>query len=138
MKAVEQFTKQVTVPVLYDGEEFDQIGTGTLFTLDDRLFLVTAAHLFDGADPANFSIPNPTTTKLHTLGPYHLFRPKDDAVDIAVLELLDKDTIEHARAGWRSLTLENIGIPSRDGLFALCGYPPSAPNRLGHSLPAVL
>jgi hypothetical protein len=75
MSAIEQFTAKVTVPVLYDDPEaaLDQVGTGTLFEIDHRLFLVTAAHLFEGVNPSNFSIPNPLTTKLSTLGPYTIY-----------------------------------------------------------------
>ena len=38
--ALKEFAVQVTVPVLYDDPGgVDQVGTGTLFTLDGRYFL---------------------------------------------------------------------------------------------------
>ena len=77
MKALERFTALVTVPVLYDDpKDLDQIGTGTLFTVDERVFLVTAARLFDRTDPARFSIPSLHTSQLHSLGRYNLLNPE--------------------------------------------------------------
>lgn len=135
MSAVEQFAAKVTIPVLYDHPKaLDQIGTGTLFEIDHRIFLVTAAHLFKDADPSNFSIPNPLTTKLTTLGPYNIFRAKEENVDIAVLELLQESVIAHAKAGWCVLTLNNTGHASQDGLFALSGYPGERAKREGERI----
>jgi hypothetical protein len=132
MKAVERFTALVTVPVLYDDPKIlDQVGTGTLFGADNRLFLVTAAHLFEKADPARFSIPSLNTTEVHTLGKYNLLRAKDELIDIAVLELLEPATIERARASWRVLALENTAPASPEGVFALCGYPSERAKRIG-------
>lgn len=132
MKALERFTALVTVPVLYDDpKDLDQIGTGTLFTVDERVFLVTAAHLFDRTDPARFSIPSLHTSQLHSLGRYNLLIPKDKAVDIAVLELLEDATIQRAKLSWRMLTLANIGPASSAGVFALCGYPSERAKRIG-------
>ena len=49
----------VTLPLLFDGAEAPEVlGTGTLFYVDDRAFVVTAAHLFkeDENDPFSADI----------------------------------------------------------------------------------
>ncbi len=124
--ALERFAAQVTIPILYDDPKaVDQIGTGTLLTVQGRYFLVTAAHLFDeGRDPGRFAIPKGRkNADVHTLGPYQLYKAKEPEIDIAILELHESTTIEAAKTGWRILTLENIGKPSAAGVFILCGYP---------------
>ena len=110
MIAINEFTKQLTVPILYDNPTIlDQRGTGTLFTIAQRYFLVTASHLFDGKDLARFVIPsNPIwDPNPYTLGRCTLIKPSEDFVDIAVLELLEPQTIDRVKKGWRLLTLEN-------------------------------
>jgi hypothetical protein len=127
----------LTVPILYDDPRvLDQIGTGTLFTIAHRYFLVTAAHLFKKTDPARFAIPsNPIRDpNPSTLGRHDLFKPREDFVDIAVLELLEPTTIEKIENGWRVLTLENTAHASPLGTFALCGYPSERARRVGTHL----
>jgi hypothetical protein len=131
-RALQAFMVSVTIPILYDHETqgTNQVGTGTLFTADNRLFLVTAAHLFDGLDPEHdqdrfgrFAIPSRHTTQLWGLGPYKLLRPKQTEFDVAVLELQESATIERAKASWRILALANTAVAAPSGLFILCGFP---------------
>jgi hypothetical protein len=133
MRAVERFTAHVTIPVLYDDPRaVDQIGTATLFKVDERLFLVTAAHLFDDKDPARFSIPTLPSPQLQTLGKFSLLKPTEEVVDIAVLELQEETTISRLTTGWwRPLTLENVAPAFSSGVFALCGYPSERAVRRG-------
>lgn len=135
--ALEAFAVNSAVPVLYDSPSgVDQIGTGTLFTIDNRYFLITAGHLFEAPDlsspapdPTKFAIPKGRVNgDLHTLGSYALYNGRntnlaDADIDIAILELLDPDTIEYAKRGWQILTLEDTWPPSTTGVFVLCGYP---------------
>jgi hypothetical protein len=79
MKALGAFASKVAVPILYDDPRaVDQIGTGTLFAIKNRLFLVTAAHLFNGHDPARFAIPSVHSTQLWSLGRCNLLVPTDN------------------------------------------------------------
>lgn len=131
--ALDAFLASVTIPILYDHETkgTGQLGTGTLFTLGGRLFLVTAAHLFDelcpgeALDPGRLAIPSFNADELRSLGPYQLIGPKESEFDfdIAVLELQDDATIKRARARWSLLTLANIAPASTSGLFILSGFP---------------
>jgi hypothetical protein len=139
MRAIEQFAAHVTVPVLYDDPKAaDQVGTGTLFSIDERLFLVTASHLFDDRDPGRFTIPAPPSTQLYGLGDFNLIRTAD-FYDIAVLELQDGQTISRLTGGWwQPLTLANVGRASESGIFALSGYPSARAVKRGDLIGASL
>ena len=136
MDAIEGFMAKVCVPILYDdpAKQLDQVGTGTLFEIDARLFLITASHLLSNADPSHFAIPNPSTTVSRTLGQFNLFCPTEASIDVAVLELLGKGTMAHSRASWNVLTLENVHSPSNDGVFVLSGYPGERAKRKGEGI----
>lgn len=136
-KALEQFTATVTVPVLYDSSTgVDQVGTGTLLTLADRYFIVTAGHLFENHDPARFAIPKGRiNADLHSLGPFNLYRAEEPEFDIAILELQEEFTLSYVKTGWRVLQLENIGPASPvAGEFVLCGYPSARARRTGDAI----
>jgi hypothetical protein len=105
-----------------------------LFEINERLFLISAAHIFDHVDPSHFAIPNPSTTQSHTLGPFNLYRPDDANIDIAIVELLGRDTIAHSRESWHVLTLANIHPASSDGIFVLSGYPGERAKRRGEGI----
>jgi hypothetical protein len=123
-RALEQFTATVTIPVLYDRtHEVDQVGTGTLLTLADRYFLITARHLFEDYDPGRFAIPKGRiNADLHSLGPFNLYQAKEPEFDIAILELQEEFTLSYVKTGWQVLQLENIGPASPiAGEFVLCG-----------------
>lgn len=135
MDALAQYTKQITVPILYDDpSKLDQVGTGTMFDVCNRVFLVTAAHLFDGIDLTGFSIPSDPIRDPdpRTIGSFVIHRATNRSVDIAVLELLDPDTIARLRSGWHILTLESASIASTTGVFALCGYPSERARQKGN------
>lgn len=136
MRAVERFCATVAVPVLHEPKPdvVDQVGTGTLFEVDGRLLLITAGHIFDEIDPEDLVIPSTKTTALQGIGPYDLYRPDVDEIDIAIVELKHPPSIEQARDGWRVLTLAMIAEPSVDGHFVLTGYPSERLTRKGSLL----
>src|SRR5579871_991778 len=124
--AIEAFVSQCTLPSLYDEEShLDQIGTGTLIEIEERLFLITADHLLEGRDPARFSIPMPPAKIPWTLGGCNLLRPKMQTgdIDVVIFELLEAKTIWEAKISWKILSLDHIGEASQNGVFVLCGYP---------------
>jgi hypothetical protein len=48
--AIQKFVLHVTIPILIDCEKSAELqATGTLFRIDERAFVVTARHIFDGA-----------------------------------------------------------------------------------------
>jgi hypothetical protein len=133
MRAVERFAGTVTVPVLHEHkpDQVDQIGTGTLFDVEGRLLFVTAGHIFDEINPQDMVIPSTKTKELHGIGPYELFRPDIEDIDIAVIELKHAPAIERARDGWRVLSLADTAEPSEEGHFILAGYPSERGTRVG-------
>ncbi len=133
MMALGAFAASVAVPIIYDHEQGggDQVGTGTLLTVDGRFFLVTAAHLFKDCDPARFAIASANTTLMWSIGRCNLLIPTNEAFDVAVVELLEEETIERAKASWKILTLANSGPASPEGVFVLCGWPSERAKRTG-------
>jgi hypothetical protein len=141
--ALGAFMASVCIPILYDNETkgTHHIGTGTLFMLDDRLFLVTAGHLFDDFDLQHdqerlgrFAFPSRHTRQLWSLGPYNLLRPKEKQFDVAALELHEPATIDRAKASWRILTLANTANAAPSGLFVLCGFPEVRERQVGGAI----
>jgi hypothetical protein len=133
MRALGAFAASVAVPIVYDHEQGggDQVGTGTLLTVDSRFFLVTAAHLFKDCDPGRFAIASANTTLMWSIGRCNLLLPTNDAFDVAVVELLEEATIERAKSSWKILTLANTGLASQEGVFVLCGFPSERTVRTG-------
>lgn len=133
ISAVQAFCGSVAVPVLHEPfpDVLDQVGTGTLFEVDGRLLLITAGHIFDRIKPEDLVIPSTKTTALQGIGPYNLYRPDNDEIDLAIVELKHPPSIEQARDGWRVLTLAMVAEPSADGHFILTGYPSERSTRRG-------
>ena len=149
-KAVHAFILRASLPLLADaGERMAVLGTGTLFYINERYFIVTAAHILK-EDPDDFNSPGIDLTAiaypsrlqsaasntfhpaassalrpaaLNTLGPFEVFRPKMPfKTDVAVLELKSSSTIAVLKEGWGFLTLRNVGTPDSCANFILAGY----------------
>ncbi|MEQ1709366.1 MAG: hypothetical protein ABL864_13650 [Terricaulis sp.] len=89
-EAVKQFAGSVTVPILYpmDGQ-LVPIGTGVFLSVQSRLFIVTAAHLFSGQQLDKFYVPTGRVNAKATRIRGTLIREKDpNKIDIAIIELL--------------------------------------------------
>ena len=129
--AIEQFLFKATVPVLYDwGEKgIDQIGTGTLFTVANRHFFITSRHIFKSSslyeyDPAKLAYPEtPFGITPYPFGNCVMHLPDLEALDVAILELIEPETVERLKTGWHFLSAKNATAPTYDGWFILCGYP---------------
>lgn len=129
--AMEQFQAQITVPILFDtGSDAELFASGVLFAHGGRHFILTAAHLFDPPfRPEHLVlIATPDTRKLAkptALGNFEIAladrAPFD--FDSAVIELFDEGKIHRISAEWNFLTLDQVGLPSAEPVFALGGYP---------------
>ena len=85
--AIERFTLNVTVPILYDsGDSGQLLATGTLFKVENRSFIITARHIFDDLpDPTRLAYPeNPTRGGLFTLGSFNRLFVKDSGSNQSV------------------------------------------------------
>ncbi|MCO5071508.1 MAG: serine protease [Rhizobiaceae bacterium] len=125
--SIQGFLKSVTVPVIeaLGDDDIDQVGTGTLFRVAGRLFLVTARHIFDDVRPENLCVPRSPDgdRNPHTLGPITVTKPTDSSIDIAIVEIHSPEAIARIETGWRILSLNMMRPASREALFALSGYP---------------
>ena len=127
--AIEEFVLSTTIPIFFDAcEAAVLLGTGTLFEIREHSFLITARHIFDDVpDYTKLSYPeSPLRGGLHTLGSSTVLKPKEEHIDIAVIELQCQNTIERLRSNWKFLTLENVVSqcsPVSDDEFLISGYP---------------
>jgi hypothetical protein len=146
---IDAFILKVSLPLLADaGGQMAILGTGTLFNIEGRSFIVTADHNLkeDPDDPDSPDIDlttiaypsslqaslsasvgsrrsRPKPAALNTLGPFDLFRPrKPSRLDVAVLELKGDATVKRLHDSWSFLTLANIGTPANCTTFILAGY----------------
>jgi hypothetical protein len=130
-KIVQQFVLSVTIPILYEIESSAAlVASGTLFKIAERSFVITARHIFDEvSDFKLLAFPeNPYKGSLHTFGDIKVYKPKEEHIDVAVIELHDPATVARLNAGWQFLTSENVAPPSTnpdDGGVFVSGYPVS-------------
>ncbi|RUW45125.1 hypothetical protein EOA32_34930 [Mesorhizobium sp. M1A.F.Ca.ET.072.01.1.1] len=125
--SIQAFLKSVTVPIIQalKDDAIDQVGTGTLFGVAGRLFFVTARHIFDDVRPEDLCIPRSPDGDRdpQTLGRITVTKPKNESIDIAIVEILSPDAIARIQAGWRIHTFNSMKLASKRGSFALSGYP---------------
>ena len=123
--AIEQLLVKVTLPIIVqDKNRFGIVGTATLFTIQDRLSLITAGHtiLDYSVDRWAYS-ERPTGGTIFTLGQLNHYRPNDKQYDVAVVEILDPETSQRLRTNWRFLTLDQVSLPHEGAEFFVSGYP---------------
>ena len=128
LETLKRYAARHTLPLqrfLEDGRVSHQ-GTATLLGIEDRTFLISAAHVFDGVPLDEFVVPpSPSGGQAVALS-FELYRPKEEEkYDVAALELTDADAAARLKSGWSSLSLDSISRPSAafGGMFAVCGYP---------------
>lgn len=124
--AIRDYLIQVTLPIIIEQNgQFGIVGTGTLFKIADRRFLVSAAHILDSAPPEDWAFGTaPSGGAIKTFGVAEFYRATDPAADICLVELKDEKAIVDLERAWRFLTLENVWLPdlSSDAVL-LCGFP---------------
>jgi hypothetical protein len=129
---VSGYVVEVTIPLLADGPKV--LGTGTLFTHEDRHFIVTAAHILkvDENDPGSADIDlegiafptGRTAASLVTLGSFDILRPDPSShIDVVVFELKDQEAIDHLESGWRFLEFGAVAPFPFNARFILSGFP---------------
>jgi hypothetical protein len=137
--AIEQFVSTFTIPIMYEFQGGDGIlGTGTLFEIGGKYFIVTASHLFDPEDfrtefqeefdPQKLACPDRRSripAQPTTFGEFDLCRAVQTGFDhdVAFLELKAAEKIERLKSGWTFLTLDQVGLPTQEELHFLAGYP---------------
>lgn len=131
---VHNFMLRVTIPILLDaGECPDILGTGTLFRIQGRSFIVTAAHILKVDDKDLYSanvdleaiaVPTgPSRATLHTLGTFDLYRPEPPShIDVVVIELRTPEVVTMLEAGWHFLDLAQVASAEDAERFVLSGF----------------
>jgi hypothetical protein len=101
------------------------MGTGTFFRLENQLWLVTAAHVIETErDLKELAVPMKSAEKFLTLGNCTLYRPNNLNLDVAIVQIQDKDFEEHLSQSWRVLDESNITrFDSNVSMYVIAGYP---------------
>lgn len=125
--AIHNFLIDVTIPIITKiDDQYVVIGTGTLFRVAGRRFLITTAHTAeDYPDMAEWAFPTAHDTgTLQTFGKAELIRPKEEGFDVCALELYEPAAIDIIEKGWRWLTLDDVWLPDFSAQTVyLAGFP---------------
>ena len=126
--AVSQFLLRLALPILVErGNHQELIGTGTLFDVSGRIFIVTAKHIFDNEGLKAVTIPaRPEGPKTDYIGGRQLIvhgKKDGHAPDVCVIEVENITLAQHIASTWTVLKLEDTVEASTDGRFVVCGFP---------------
>jgi hypothetical protein len=138
-QAYEEFLRLLTVPVLINREDGPVIlGTGTLFEIETKIFLVTEKHIFDDEDCAKVAIPaSPNDRTIAYLNDHKRYVPNDGdprELDICAIELRHAPLVDYVRGHWTCLTLDDTTTPASEGRFIVCGYPSALSSHKANGL----
>jgi hypothetical protein len=127
-RAIERFLNARTIPLCYerDGRAFVQ-GTGTFFRLRGKLYLVTAAHILEGIEPALLGVPDRPSgnVSVWNLNDITIHHPRDtENFDIAVIELLNQNFHARVASSWHFIDESDVVEPEAgQDEYLLAGYP---------------
>ena len=127
-RAIERFLNARTIPLCYEhkGRAFVQ-GAGTFFRLRGKLYLVTAAHILDGIDPALLGVPDRPSgnVSIWNLNDITIHHPRDkENFDVAVIELLNPNFHARVATSWNFIDEVDVVEPAvGEDEYLLAGYP---------------
>lgn len=131
LRAVERFLTTRTVPLTYATSVRAGVhGTGVFFRSEGELFLVTAAHVLQGIDPALLGIPDRPygSAGVWNLGDITIHHPKaHDTFDVAVIELLNPTFVDRVVKQWQFVDEAEVSsdLNLKDE-YVIAGYPDEA------------
>jgi hypothetical protein len=140
MTAVQEYLKNVVVPVLYDdpAQGLDQKGTCTLIGVDQDIYLLSAQHVFKDLHAQRLKIPaNVHGPDLIELWPFEIIESGNSDDDIILLKL-NALASDMARSGWQIVDRDQCRPPNQDALFVIGGYPSALLKQSGELLGGTL
>jgi hypothetical protein len=126
LAALQHYMLSVSVPLLEDTDlGANPIGTGALFEVYGRRFLVTADHLFEKTDPTKIAVPlGRMAAPIKTLGTFVLAHSdKEKGPDVAIMELQDKGMVDEIAKHWTFLGPQHLGRSAPGYDHVVLGYP---------------
>ena len=142
LRAMERFLTARTIPLTYVTAESAVVhGTGVFYRSRGELFLVTAAHVLRGINPALLGVPDRPAgnVEIWNLGDMAVHHPKEfEKFDVAVIELLNRNFIERVAMQWQFVDESEVqDDPHPNGQFVIAGYPTeTVEDRGGTLMPA--
>lgn len=138
LKALDMFGFRAAVPLFRaDGEDGDHLATGTFVSVRGKLVLLTARHVLDEIEPEAIAIArSPEGSQLQTLGSLVVYTAKDASgvgldIDIVGFEILDPETVQIAKDGWRVVDISIGDSALGTGEVLLVGYPSATLRKRG-------
>ncbi|MCB9934590.1 MAG: hypothetical protein H6840_02775 [Planctomycetes bacterium] len=153
--AARAYAESCTVPIVGElAGSAGVYGTGTLFRIDARFFLITAGHVTDAlasdaAANSDFAYGIPTSRRKNAkiqLPHVHLYRldsAKDDNdpsakerndPDVSIYEFLNPAEIADLQKTWHFLQLGNVSLEYPDTPYMVFGFPAATTRHVGTSL----
>lgn len=135
-QALEMFGFRASVPLFVAiGEDAAHLATGTFVAVGRKSILLTARHIFDSCAPEQIAIAtSPEGSILRTLGKSVIHRPIDQPgteIDIVAIEILDLETIDIVKAGWRAVDVAIGEDAKANGELVIIGYQTAMLNKKG-------
>jgi hypothetical protein len=133
-QALDTFGFRAAVPLFCAiGEDADHLATGTFIAVGEKCILLTARHILDTCEPERIAIAtSPKGSGLQTLGNLVVHKPIDlpgTEIDVVGIEILDRETIDIIKAGWRVVDMATGGEADASGELVLIGYPSATLNK---------
>lgn len=133
-QALDTFGFHAAVPLFRAiGEDADHLATGTFIAVREKCILLTARHILDTCEPERIAIAtSPEGSGLQTLGNLVIHKPIDQPgteIDIVGIEILDRETIDTIKTGWRVVDMAIGGEADASGELVLIGYPSATLNK---------
>lgn len=102
-----------------------QHGTGTLFRLGDRFFLITAAHVVaqahEGKLPISIAASDGDSARVvRVRGGSHIVR---EPLDLALLPLFADEVLQVSTASWANQACVSLAPPNREDAYLIQGFP---------------
>lgn len=125
--AVDHHIAACTVPLVEEeGEQAAVLGTANLFELRERVFLVTAAHSFEGFDPERVGVPARTEEgrAFLTLNGCRRYYWPDPELDVSAVEVPAGSLLDSLRQTYAFLGAPSVApFGQRFQQYIIVGYP---------------
>lgn len=147
LRAFSLFTRTCTLPLIEESEtETTILGTGTLFTVNGKYYLITAAHVIEDLVAAKqldrIGIPLGMVSAVSNLGRHYIsyvqWKDKNtNPFDVAIIRFDQPELVAALRRTWNFISPKNLGpLPERKQGLLVAGYPRQVSSQIGFELSA--
>jgi hypothetical protein len=123
--AIREYMTRAALPIIVQRGDTVETGTGTIFRLSDRYYVVTADHVLDDDDLEHVASPlGRQNAQIMTWGEVARLNYKSEYdLDLTSIELKTPEMIAALSQSYKVLTLDQVGLPSEDAQHWVVGFP---------------